>query len=252
VLDSAHALIPSILAAFTLPADHRRIAFVTPLIHGGSLAGLLDWRSRLADTPKHAHDSKFHLPRLHARTHERDQGVKILPRGVLSEEEIKAVVRQVLEGLRYLHERGYIHVSALLPHSFPHAPFPTTWLSARELTLQRDIKAGNLLVEKDGTIMLADFGVVGDMNGPLTPTERGRPGAEDMRFVPPAPVTATGQEGKVEQVGGLGRRKSFVGTVRWSDILYHLAMLSHSRIGWRPRWSLDRNTMPRRIYGAWE
>lgn len=94
----------SILAAFTLPPDYRRVALVTPLIHGGSLAGILDWRSRLADTPKHR--ARFPLPHL-----KREHDSPTLPRGVLSEEEIKAVVKQVLEGLRYLHERGYIHVS---------------------------------------------------------------------------------------------------------------------------------------------
>lgn len=181
-----------------MPPDHRRIAFVTPLVRGGSLSGVLDWRSRLADTPKHAHTARFQLPRLHSQNQDENDGSPALPRGVLSEEEIKAVVKQVLDGLQYLHERGYIHVSRNISCS---------------LTSQRDVKAGNLLVEADGTILLADFGVGGDTNAPLTPTERGRPGVEDMRFVAPISVSALVPQGESAQPNGPRRRKSFVGTV---------------------------------------
>ena len=33
--------------------------------------------------------------------------------GILEEEEIKAVVKQALDGLVYLHGRGFLHVSQL-------------------------------------------------------------------------------------------------------------------------------------------
>jgi serine/threonine protein kinase len=42
------------------------------------------------------------------------------------------VLKQCLLGLEYLHKNSYIH---------------------------RDVKSGNLLVERDGTVLLADFGV---------------------------------------------------------------------------------------------
>ena len=45
---------------------------------------------------------------------------------------IKCLMKQLLEGIRYLHERQYIH---------------------------RDIKGGNLLLTKHGVLKIADFGL---------------------------------------------------------------------------------------------
>jgi len=59
------------------------------------------------------------------------------PQG-LEENLIAAIMKQTLSALEYLHKNNHIH---------------------------RDVKAGNLLIDKDGTVFLADFGVSSSLNG---------------------------------------------------------------------------------------
>ncbi|RSH85197.1 hypothetical protein EHS25_005004 [Saitozyma podzolica] len=101
---SRHPNVLRVLATFTLPPDHHRIAIVTPLVSGGSLSGILNWRSRLADVPNHRHRFRFGRKKSEDESAECETGL-----GRLDEEEIKGVMKQVLEGLVYLHERGFLH-----------------------------------------------------------------------------------------------------------------------------------------------
>ena len=106
---------------------------------------------------------------------------------------IATVLKQALEGLNYLHINGWLHrcvQSRLCGAMIDRSP-----------SLRSDLKAGNMLVDDDGTVLLGDFGVgvyLGD--GGAYEDEQGGAGAVK----------------DVERDRGTwaeGKRKSFVGTV---------------------------------------
>lgn len=81
--------------------------------------------------------------------------------------------------------------------------------------VQRDLKAGNLLVQSDGTVLLADFGVGGDVNLPPTPAEVHPPPVEAVRFDRPRLqiIPSAAESAPPVVVREIGKRQSFVGTV---------------------------------------
>lgn len=99
--------------------------------------------------------------------------------GGTEEEVVRCILRQALEGLNYLHINGFIH---------------------------RDIKAANLLIDDDGTVLLGDLGVA----APLADEDhthihdnasRAVIFDPDVNSQPPHP--------------SVGKRRSFVGTPCW-------------------------------------
>ncbi|KLO20473.1 kinase-like protein, partial [Schizopora paradoxa] len=107
--------------------------------------------------------------------------------GGMEEEVVKCILRQALEGLNYLHINGFIH---------------------------RDIKAANLLIDDDGTVLLGDLGVAADLHDDeAAPVASGRSRAS---FHSGSHSTTRQRDAHVHPSGlKLGKRKSFVGTPAW-------------------------------------
>ncbi|KAI0044389.1 kinase-like protein, partial [Auriscalpium vulgare] len=103
--------------------------------------------------------------------------------GGMEEEVVRSLLKQALQGLNYLHINGFIH---------------------------RDIKAANLLIDDDGTVLLGDLGVAAQLqdedHSHAEPEARARP-ERAIAFDPAA--VATPRRARV------GKRRSFVGTPCW-------------------------------------
>ncbi|KAJ6574708.1 kinase-like domain-containing protein [Mycena capillaripes] len=121
--------------------------------------------------------------------------------GGMEEDVVRCILQQALQGLNYLHVNGFIH---------------------------RDVKAANLLIDDDGTVLLGDLGVAAD----LTEDTSRNPGSQLKK---PKITTAeaalrshsrsnsgSGHNGRVSFEAPAGgtrpkmiKRKSFVGTPCW-------------------------------------
>ncbi|KAJ7456600.1 kinase-like domain-containing protein [Mycena latifolia] len=126
--------------------------------------------------------------------------------GGMEEDVVRCILRQALQGLNYLHVNGFIH---------------------------RDVKAANLLIDDDGTVLLGDLGVAADLaedtsrhSGSSSPPTKSKiiaaeaalqaershssgsssgHGAKRISFEAPASSSRP----------KMGKRKSFVGTPCW-------------------------------------
>ncbi|KAF8482139.1 kinase-like domain-containing protein [Russula ochroleuca] len=105
--------------------------------------------------------------------------------GGMEEEVVRCILRQALEGLNYLHINGFIH---------------------------RDIKAANLLIDDDGTVLLGDLGVA----APLTDEDHTHvhTHVNDTSKASRA-VIFDPDVGSPPRLPKVGKRRSFVGTPCW-------------------------------------
>ncbi|EIM92827.1 kinase-like protein [Stereum hirsutum FP-91666 SS1] len=108
--------------------------------------------------------------------------------GGMSEEVVRCILKQALEGLNYLHINGFIH---------------------------RDVKAANLLIDDDGTVLLGDLGVAAPLHDEdhthphLNTKENGTNSKTDRSVVFDAVGNTPPRRARV------GKRRSFVGTPCW-------------------------------------
>ncbi|KAG1783700.1 kinase-like domain-containing protein [Suillus placidus] len=109
--------------------------------------------------------------------------------GGMEEEVVKCILKQALEGLNYLHINGFIH---------------------------RDVKAANLLVDDDGTVLLGDLGVAASLTDDADMSSGSYNDAAN-RVINFDPVTAAKSSCPAfpHARPGMGKRKSFVGTPCW-------------------------------------
>ncbi|KAJ7081983.1 kinase-like domain-containing protein, partial [Mycena crocata] len=128
--------------------------------------------------------------------------------GGMEEDVVRCILRQALQGLNYLHVNGFIH---------------------------RDVKAANLLIDDDGTVLLGDLGVAADLA-----EDTSRHASSSSHHTKPKIITAEAALRKQRSASSgsgsshghakrisfdapvaettrpkMGKRKSFVGTPCW-------------------------------------
>lgn len=133
--------------------------------------------------------------------------------GGMEEEVVKCILRQALEGLKCVH-------LALLSHpdtfSLQTSVVPVSSYLHINGFIHRDIKAANLLIDDDGTVLLGDLGVAADLHDDeAAPVASGRSRASFHSGSHSTTRQHVGARDAHGHASGtkLGKRKSFVGTV---------------------------------------
>ncbi|KAJ6627290.1 kinase-like domain-containing protein [Mycena sp. CBHHK59/15] len=125
--------------------------------------------------------------------------------GGMEEDVVRCILRQALQGLNYLHVNGFIH---------------------------RDVKAANLLIDNDGTVLLGDLGVAADLTEDTSrqPSSSSHNKTKIITAESALRANRSSSSGsssgngskhiafEAQPVGSrpkMGKRKSFVGTPCW-------------------------------------
>ncbi|KAF9452561.1 kinase-like protein [Macrolepiota fuliginosa MF-IS2] len=115
--------------------------------------------------------------------------------GGMEEDVVRCILRQTLQGLNYLHINDFIH---------------------------RDVKAANLLIDDDGTVLLGDLGVAADLSEDSSHHMFSTPQSGKTYTITATAVLDRSQAGRTAAPDGyvksrpkIGKRKSFVGTPCW-------------------------------------
>lgn len=122
--------------------------------------------------------------------------------GGMEEEVVKCTLKQALEGLK-----------SVLP---PQSPSPSNTLPSYlhiNGFIHRDVKAANLLVDDDGTVLVGDLGVAAPLVDDGEQSVIHPISSSSLKFdLPPRPKEV--DDSIPLSRPHLGKRKSFVGTVR--------------------------------------
>ena len=143
--------------------------------------------------------------------------------GGMEEEVVRCILKQALEGLKYVPS-DYLITSYILLFVFN----PYSYLHINGL-IHRDVKAANLLIDDDGTVLLGDLGVA----APLTDEDHTPHVHENAK--PSRTVVFDKDVNAVPRRSRVGKRRSFVGTVG----LFHRGVsrvMSCSPISLQPCW----------------
>jgi serine/threonine protein kinase len=158
--------------------------------------------------------------------------------GGMEEEVVRCILRQSLEGLKCVLRSTSSARASDTHHSYLHI----------NGFIHRDIKAANLLIDVDGTVLLGDLGVAAPLHDEDHSHGSSSASPSALPFSGAAlPLIRPMDPARPRKVG---KRRSFVGTVRsCTRVRPGLALTCHSRAGWRPSSSQASTTTRVPIYG---